>query len=120
MAKLTDDDLTAISRMISNTVEYVLRYERGRLKDDLAQREAVAAERRKQWERVNPPQFKRIEQYTDGELTAAIERAEFAFLPSAMSNDKGLLFWKLTNGIDAFFERRRRERGFGFHGYGPK
>jgi hypothetical protein len=59
--------------------------------------------------RVTPvPKFKRIEDYSGPELDAAIARAEKVF-----SKEE---FWAFTNGVDAFFERRRRrERGFGVY-----
>ena len=52
------------------------------------------------------PNFKRIEDYTGAELDAAIGRGE-----AQMGKE---CFWQFLNGVDAFFERRRRERGYGF------
>ena len=51
------------------------------------------------------PRFKRIQQYTTDELNAAIS--------AAAEQECATQFWRLVNGVDAFFERRRRERGWG-------
>ena len=53
---------------------------------------------------VEPPRFKRIENYTDAELTAAIHKAI-----KQMGNTD---FWCLLNAFDAFIEKRRRKRGW--------
>lgn len=65
--------------------------------------------RKLKWEQHKPsigvPRFKRIEEYTDDELKAAIERASKQW--------GNTMFWSLLNGIDAFLENRRRQRGWG-------
>lgn len=50
--------------------------------------------------------IKRIEEHEREELTAAIKVAS-----DLLGSN---LFWAVTHGIDAFFERRRRDRGYGF------
>lgn len=49
------------------------------------------------------PLFKKIKDYSAEELNSSVEQAEL------YCKDKGLEFYKILNGIDAYFERRRRK-----------
>lgn len=49
------------------------------------------------------PNFKKIRDYSPAELNSSVEQAELYL------KDKGLEFYKILNGIDAYFERRRRK-----------
>lgn len=49
------------------------------------------------------PLFKKIKDYSPEELNSSVEQAEL------YCKDKGLEFYKILNGIDAYFERRRRK-----------
>lgn len=49
--------------------------------------------------------FKKIKDYTPRELDISIEDAIF----HCKEHPEGLDFYKILNGIDAYFERRRRK-----------
>jgi len=51
------------------------------------------------------PHFKKIKDYTPQELDLAVAEA----VAHVEANGDGLDFYKILNGIDAYFERRRRK-----------
>lgn len=60
-------------------------------------------------------QFKKIKDYSTEELTAAIQDAIdhcqsfYPGLDGKLRSTEPLNFWKILNGVDAYFERRRRK-----------